>query len=82
MKFLLLLVGLSFSALAHADVFTLYRSSRVLENARLHVATFDAKDPTGEYNRSNCEIAADLFQHQDGVKTRFWCEKGSFHEQP
>jgi hypothetical protein len=44
---------------------------------RLHVATFDSKD--GEkYNQGNCDIAKDLFQMQDGVKTKFWCEKGKF----
>jgi hypothetical protein len=44
---------------------------------RLHVATFDAKD--GEkYNQENCEIARELFQKQDGVITKFWCEKGVF----
>jgi hypothetical protein len=46
---------------------------------RLHVATFDAKD--GEkYNQENCEIARELFQKEDGVITKFWCEKGVFRK--
>jgi len=41
------------------------------------VATFDAAD--GEsYNKENCEEARELFQSQDGVKTKFWCEKGRY----
>jgi hypothetical protein len=36
-----------------AAVYTLYRSSIVMENARVHVATFDSTD--GEkYNNENC----------------------------
>lgn len=55
----------------------LYRNSITDENMRLHVATFDATD--GEaYNRGNCEQAQQLFQAQQGVKTKFWCEKGRF----
>jgi hypothetical protein len=44
---------------------------------RIHVASFDSSD--GEnYNQGNCKIAQELFQKQDGVKTKFWCEKGTF----
>ncbi|QWE15353.1 hypothetical protein [Polynucleobacter sp. AP-Sving-400A-A2] len=47
------------------------------ENARTHVATFDAKD--GEaYNMGNCQIAEELFQKQSGVTVKYWCEKGQF----
>ena len=47
------------------------------ENMRIHVASFDSSD--GEnYNQENCRIAQELFQKQDGVKTKFWCEKGTF----
>jgi hypothetical protein len=47
------------------------------ENMRIHVASFNAVD--GEaYNRENCELAQQLFQTQPEVKTKFWCEKGTF----
>lgn len=59
------------------STFTLYRNSVTDVNMRIHVASFDAVD--GEaYNRENCEQAKELFQAQPGVKTKFWCEKGSF----
>lgn len=76
--FALPLVG---PALAASDsvVATLYRSSVVIENARLHVATFDADAPF-DYNWENCQLAADLFAAQPGVKVRFWCEKGRYRE--
>jgi hypothetical protein len=44
---------------------------------RIHVATFNASDGHN-YNMSNCQIAQELFQKQDGIKTKFWCEKGIF----
>lgn len=59
------------------DTYTLYRNGVGDPNMRLHVASFDTAD--GEaYNRENCDIAAKLFQQQDGVTTRFWCEKGKY----
>jgi hypothetical protein len=63
--------------------YTLYRNTEVFEAARLHVATFDADYRDGEmkdYNRENCERTRSLFQGQQGVKARFWCEKGRFEE--
>ena len=57
--------------------YTLYRTSVVMENARLHVATFDAADGA-PYNNENCLSARDLFQQEPAVKTTFWCEKGKF----
>ncbi len=68
--------------------FTLYRNSLVLhgETWRLHVATFDARSSffVGErdsyYNKENCDLAASLFQNQQDVKTKFWCEKGRYRE--
>lgn len=80
-KVIIAFVTFSATADARAEIFTLYRSSAILENARLHVATFDAAEDhsDSQYNRSNCEQAADLFQHQPGVRTRFWCESGRFH---
>jgi hypothetical protein len=59
--------------------YTLYRNSVLNESMRLHVASFDAKDGH-DYNMENCEVARGLFQAQPGIKTRFWCEKGSFKE--
>jgi hypothetical protein len=57
--------------------YTLYRTSLVMEHARLHIATFDSGDGT-EYNNGNCLAARDLFQQQPGVMTSFWCEKGRY----
>lgn len=65
----------------HDETYTLYRNSVLKESARYHIATFDADSTNGiDYNRSNCEIARDLFQNQPGVETRFWCEKGRYRE--
>jgi len=83
-KIAFLVVVLLMPVALHAETFTLYRSSLAIENARLHVATFDADDdtPASQYNRSNCELAAELFQSQPDVKTKFWCEKGLFRRKP
>jgi hypothetical protein len=60
-------------------VYTLYRTSVILSQARVHVATFDAMD--GEsYNAKNCQNAAALFGEQPGVLVRYWCEAGVFRE--
>lgn len=57
--------------------YTLYRTSAMMGNARIHVASFDSSD--GEsYNNENCNLAADLFNAQPEIKTKFWCEKGGF----
>jgi hypothetical protein len=61
------------------STYTLYRDS-VTEGGsamRIHVATFDAANGE-DYNRENCEVAQQLFSAQEGVKTRFWCEKGRY----
>lgn len=67
------------------DVATMYRSSPVIKNARIHIATFDSttKAYNGnefDYNWENCQVAAKLFQSQPGVITTFWCEKGFYKE--
>lgn len=60
--------------------------SVVDENARYHIATFDADTKGGpkstvfEYNWGNCMIAAELFQNQPGVRVRYWCEKGRYRD--
>lgn len=60
-----------------STAYTLYRNSVVLENERMHIATFDSDD--GEsYNQENCFLAKDLFLAQPGVMTKFWCEKGRY----
>ena len=63
---------------ADSGTFTLYRNSVIDRSMRIHVATFDAADGGEKYNSGNCDLAATLFASQDGVKTRFWCEKGIF----
>jgi len=65
------------------DMATLYRDSVVIENARMHIATFNSSIEAWRgnlfwYNWENCMTAAKLFQGQSGVKTRFWCEKGPY----
>lgn len=65
---------------ADTNAYTLYRTTAVDgARPRIHVATFDANE-SEDYNRDNCDTAAGLFQGQDGVQTRFWCEKGKYHE--
>jgi uncharacterized protein (DUF2141 family) len=76
---LLALLAGSASAQSNNGVHTLYRNSVLDASMRVHVATFDSADGW-RYNAENCNLAADLFQRQDGVKTRFWCEKGRFHK--
>ena len=74
-------IGVSFAQSKNGkEVATLYRDSRIVKNARLHVATFDAAKNGFYYNWENCMVAAKLFQSQGGVKTKFWCEKGFFKE--
>ncbi len=77
MNKLIILIGLLLIGCSQSESYTLYRNSVSDETMRLHVATFDAKN--GEkYNQGNCEITRELFQKQDGVKVKFWCEKGVF----
>ena len=61
---------------ARTPTYTLYRSS-MTGPMRIHVATFDSNDGD-EYNRENCQVGADLFAAQPGVKVRYWCEKGRY----
>jgi len=63
--------------LATTTSYTLYRSSLLDSNLRVHVATFDVSESEG-YNRENCELAAKLFAGQPSVQTKFWCEKGRY----
>ena len=59
------------------SAFTLLRNSVLSESLRIHVATFDSKDGFG-YNKQNCEVAKKLFQKQQGVRVKYWCENGYF----
>ncbi|HAB39392.1 MAG: hypothetical protein HOI86_05020 [Tateyamaria sp.] len=68
-----------------ANVATLYRTSAAVDNARIHMATFDTnvKKNNGsvfDYNWENCQIGAELFQGQSGLKVEYWCEKGFYRE--
>lgn len=65
------------AAQSDADVLTLYRNSVVDGTMRIHVATFDSSDGR-DYNAENCDLAANLFQRQEGISVRFWCEPGHF----
>jgi hypothetical protein len=76
---LFLLLAAPASAQSDSDIYTLYRNSALDASMRIHAATFDSIDGS-RYNAENCNLAADLFQRQEGVKTRFWCEKGRFHK--
>lgn len=67
------------------DVAVLYRSSVVTENARYHIATFDADEKAYggskfDYNWENCLTAAKLFQAQPFVQVVYWCEKGFYRQ--
>lgn len=59
------------------ESYTLYRTSVFEGVGRMHIATFNSKDGDS-YNDENCNLAAKLFQNQPYVKTRIWCEKGSY----
>jgi hypothetical protein len=77
MNKLIILISLSLMGCLQSDTYTLYRNSVLDEFARIHVASFNSKEPN-PYNQGNCDVAKDLFQKQEGIKTKFWCEKGVF----
>ena len=74
--FFILLVIIS-GCVSSDATYTLYRNSVTDENMRIHVATFEASEGH-DYNQGNCKISSELFQKQDGTKTKFWCEKGIY----
>ena len=74
MFFLIILVS---GCSSDNETFTLYRNSVTDENMRVHVASFNTTEGKA-YNKGNCEQAQQLFQAQPDIKTKFWCEKGSF----
>jgi len=74
----LILIGiLLISGCSDNSSYTLYRNSALDSSMRIHVATFDSADGNN-YNSENCSIAQELFQNQNGVTVKYWCEKGSF----
>ena len=80
MRIILLSIALLTScSLIDDSTFTLYRSSVTDPLMRAHVASFDT-DNKAAYNQENCDLARDLFQKQDGVKVKFWCEKGRYRK--
>jgi uncharacterized protein YcfL len=79
-KYLLVLTPLLLVACGNSEPYTLYRSSPIIENSRIHIATFDADDVGKAYNMQNCQIAQELFQNQPGVTNKYWCEKGKYKE--
>jgi hypothetical protein len=74
---LTLVIPVFLTACGNAEPYTLYRGSPNIENARVHIATFNANE-TVAYNMENCQITADLFMKQQGVTVKYWCEKGNY----
>ena len=66
-------------AIDDPEIVTLYRNSPVDSAMRIHMATFDSVDGK-DYNSENCWLTADLFQAQNGVTVRYWCEPGRYRE--
>ena len=68
------------------EVYTLYRSSGLSTDLRVHVGTFDSRsfiDPSQnkQYNYEICSDAQLNFnQRNKGRSVRFWCEEGRFRE--
>lgn len=68
----------SCSSGAGGEVYTLYRTS-IFDDARIHVATFDASDQPVGYNRGNCEMVVRYLSEQPEVpQGYYWCERGRF----
>jgi hypothetical protein len=72
-------VLLLLSGCGDEDAITLYRNSILDPGMRVHVGSFDSGQGA-DYNAKNCKVAAELFGAQEGVQTRFWCEKGRFRK--
>lgn len=67
------------------NVYTLYRSSAIDSNLRIHIATFDeegADKPGFEgTNRDQCDLTVKLYTEmtaRSGSTTKYWCEKDYF----
>ena len=80
MRFIVLVGCVLLSACGGSNYsYTLYRNSVTDANMRVHIATFDASESEA-YNNENCNLGAKLFQAQELVSTRFWCEKGPYRK--
>ena len=64
---------------ANSEVYTLYRNSIMDTTMRVHVASFDSANGK-DYNAENCFLTSDLYQDQEGVQVRFWCEPGRYRQ--
>src|SRR5260221_2511597 len=68
------------------EVFTLYRSSPVGADLRVHVGTFDTRsfDDPAQNKQNNYELCSDaqlnFNERNRGRPVRFWCEEGRFKE--
>jgi len=69
-----------------SQVYTLYRSSNIDSNIRIHVGTFDARsfDDASDNKRYNYEMCSDaqlnFNERNKDSSVRFWCEEGRFRE--
>ena len=94
---LFLMVGLVISCGQDDLSYTMYRTGYNSvtdtpdEAARIHVATFDAKDNglgrdgTEAFNRANCDLTQELSnKYQPTFRkvaaVRYWCEKGTYRK--
>jgi len=78
----ILLLSITSCSFMNKNVYTLYRSSPVAIDLRIHVATFDSKDDSDDYNLRICNMAQELFQNYTlaGKNSKYWCEKGRYKE--
>ena len=98
-KFILISLLVLTSCNKAQEVYTLYRTGINLEtkkedvHQRIHLATFDVNTEAdaifnkNNYNRANCEFAAELFNVNQphyagsifaGTKIKYWCEKAYY----
>jgi hypothetical protein len=81
-----LLLAMTFGAVtAHYhqsgnNTYTLYRNSPLDPHARLHVGTFNTKEPDPNYNRTMCEFVQGFLQRNPETQARWWCEAGTVHD--
>lgn len=92
-KKIVIIVQLAFSATAYAGsdskkyeekFYTLYRDSAIIENSRIHFATFNSNE-SESFNKRNCEDTAVLINNLpdlgiSNLGAKYWCEKGYFRE--
>ena len=70
----IMIAGVALLGCSVATVYTLCRNSVVIENARLHVATFDTAD--GEpYNSENCQAVVTCFSSSRASRRVFGARK-------